>query len=150
MSSPFWGLSHEKPFVDNPINRYAIGDRTPGIQTGADGLVTIYLQKDPPGTGKDANWLPAPDGPFDLILQLYIPRKQILDGSWAPRPSTRPPRQAPAGRLRSPPSRRSGSRTKKETRNRRTEITMTMFARAWLPAMLDGWSASGRAPADVW
>ena len=86
----FWSVTMyrlpEKLFAANAINRYSIGDRTSGVQTGADGSVTIYLQKDAPGGDKDANWLPAPDGPFYLILRLYIPRKEILDGSWAPPP----------------------------------------------------------------
>jgi hypothetical protein len=44
------------------------------------------LQNDALGAGKDANWLRAPNGPFNLILRLYIPRKAILDGSWTSPP----------------------------------------------------------------
>ena len=86
----FWSVTMyrlpEKLFVANPSNRYSIGDRTPGVARASDSSVTIYLQKDSPGPGREANWLPAPDGPFYLILRLYIPRPEILDGSWTPPP----------------------------------------------------------------
>ena len=47
-------------FIDNPIGRYAIGDRTPGLQKAADGSLTLYLQHDRPEGDRAANWLPAP------------------------------------------------------------------------------------------
>jgi hypothetical protein len=50
--------------VANPLDRYSIGDRTPGLRTSDDGSVTIYMQHDSPGPGKESNWLPAPAGPF--------------------------------------------------------------------------------------
>jgi hypothetical protein len=30
-----------------------------------------YIQKDSPGTDKESNWLPAPDGPIYLAMRLY-------------------------------------------------------------------------------
>ena len=53
--------AHKLYLVENPINRYSIGDRTPGLQYGADGSLTIYMQKDSPGADKESNWLPTPD-----------------------------------------------------------------------------------------
>ena len=44
--------------------------------------LTMYIQKDPPGEGKDANWLPAPDGPFMMILRLYWPEQAVLNAAW--------------------------------------------------------------------
>ncbi len=45
----FWSLTMYRPpefyLVANPIERYSIGDRTPGLKTGEDGSVTIYIQK---------------------------------------------------------------------------------------------------------
>jgi hypothetical protein len=63
-------------------HRYSIGDRTPGLQTGRDGWVTIYLQTDSPGPGKDANWLPTPAGAFRPIMRVYQPGQPILDGTY--------------------------------------------------------------------
>lgn len=82
----FWSLTmYDVPafyLVANPIDRYSIGDRTPGLQTAADGAVTIYMQKDSPGAEKESNWLPTPDGAFRPILRMYQPRREILDGTY--------------------------------------------------------------------
>lgn len=65
-------------FVANPIDRYSIGDRTPGLHTEPDGSVAIRLQADDPGPG--ANWLPAPAGElFYVVLRLYQPRAEHLE-----------------------------------------------------------------------
>jgi hypothetical protein len=83
----FWSLTMygvpEFYLVANPINRYSIGDRTPGLQFGADGSLTIIMQKESPGPDKEANWLPTPQtGAFRPILRLYQPKPPILDGSY--------------------------------------------------------------------
>ena len=87
----FWSLTmyaRNPPLVANPIGRYAIGDRTPGLVAGTDGSLPIQIQHARP-TANDVNWLPAPQGPFHLMLRLYVPRSQALDGSWAPPPVER-------------------------------------------------------------
>jgi hypothetical protein len=63
-------------------DRYSIGDRTPGLRAGQDGSVTIYLQRDPPGSGKEANWLPTPARAFRPTLRMYQPQPPILDGTY--------------------------------------------------------------------
>ena len=82
----FWSLTmYDEPdyyLVANPIDRYSIGDRTRGLQAGADGSVTIYMQQDAPGGAKDANWLPTPAGPFRPVLRSYQPKGSTLDGSY--------------------------------------------------------------------
>jgi hypothetical protein len=82
----FWSLTmYDVPdfyLVANPIDRYSIGDRTPGLQTGDDGSVTITMQKDSPGPDKESNWLPTPQGRFRPILRMYQPQKTILDGTY--------------------------------------------------------------------
>ena len=61
----FWSVSmyniDDGSFVENPIKRYTLGDRTPGIATNDDGSFDIVIQHDAP-TGPDerANWLPSP------------------------------------------------------------------------------------------
>jgi hypothetical protein len=74
--------------VANPIDRYAIGDRTPGLVRDADGSLSIRIQHEQP---RDGNWLPAPAGPFRLILRLYVPRPEARSGAWAPPPVERVP-----------------------------------------------------------
>lgn len=82
----FWSLTmYDEPhyyLVDNPIDRYSIGDRTPGLVTNHDGSVTLYLQHEPPGPDKESNWLPAPTGRFRPVLRCYEPGPAILDGSY--------------------------------------------------------------------
>jgi hypothetical protein len=82
----FWSLTmYDVPdfyLVANPIDRYSIGDRTPGLQTGPDGSVTVYLQSDSPGPDGEANWLPTPAGAFRPIMRMYQPQQPVLDGTY--------------------------------------------------------------------
>ena len=50
----------------------------------ADGSLTLYLGATSPGKDKESNWLPAPDGPFSLMLRTYWPDQTVLDGTWLP------------------------------------------------------------------
>lgn len=67
-------------FTDNAIDRYALGDRDT-LELGPDGSLEIAIQRDPPN-GSSANWLPAPEGDFNLMLHMYWPSQRVLDGSW--------------------------------------------------------------------
>lgn len=66
----------------NPLDRYLINDRTPGLQIGPGGKVTITISRDKP-SGK-TNWLPAPNRPFYLALRAYLPKPALLAGEWTP------------------------------------------------------------------
>ena len=82
----FWSLTLYGPdrfFVENPLHRYALGDRSPGLAYGADGSLDLYVGSVAPA-GLETNWLPAPAGEFSLILRLYLPDAEILDGRWLP------------------------------------------------------------------
>jgi hypothetical protein len=70
--------------VANPLNRYKLSSESEGLVKNSDGSMTLYLQHDEPKDAKQkANWLPAPaKGDFYLILRMYGPDKQIIDGSW--------------------------------------------------------------------
>ena len=54
----------------------------PGRKRGPDGSLTLYIQKDSPGADKEANWLPAPKGPFLMFLRLYWPKQEAMEGTW--------------------------------------------------------------------
>lgn len=88
----FWSLTMyqmpESLLVDNPIQRYLINSpMLPSLVADPDGGYTLYLQHESPGPGQEANWLPAPEGPFRLVLRLYWPKPDALNGTWqAPKP----------------------------------------------------------------
>jgi len=48
--------------VENPMDRYSIGDRTNGLKYEKDGSPVIYVQHESPGKDRESNWLPAPAG----------------------------------------------------------------------------------------
>jgi hypothetical protein len=75
-------------FVDNPINRYNIGDRTSGLKNNTDGSLDIYISSKSPGSAKGSNWLPAPDGPFTLLLRMYVPQDIVVKGQYQIPPVT--------------------------------------------------------------
>ncbi|MFT4194115.1 DUF1254 domain-containing protein [Ottowia sp.] len=80
----FWSLAMygaDQFFVDNPINRYSIGDRDK-LVFNADGSLDLYIQHESPGKDKEANWLPAPAGGFSTTLRAYLPRPEVTDGRW--------------------------------------------------------------------
>jgi hypothetical protein len=73
-------------FVPNPLNRFTVSPRN-NPKYNADGSLTLYFQNESPGKDREANWLPAPKGPFILTLRMYWPTESnpsILDGSWTP------------------------------------------------------------------
>jgi hypothetical protein len=88
----FWSLTmYELPqslLVANPINRYLINSpMLPSLVPDKDGGYTFYLQNQSPGPDKESNWLPAPEGPFVVVLRLYWPKPDALNGTWkAPKP----------------------------------------------------------------
>jgi hypothetical protein len=87
----FWSLTmYEQPaslLVANPINRYLLNSpMLPQFTKDADGGLTLLVQNESPGKDKEANWLPAPKGPFSVILRLYWPKEEALSGKWTAPP----------------------------------------------------------------
>ena len=83
----FWSITMyglDANLVDNPLDRYSIGNRSKGLKTDSDGGLTLYLQHESPGKDKESNWLPAPNGNFYVSIRTYRPREEIMNGSWAP------------------------------------------------------------------
>jgi hypothetical protein len=91
----FWSVTmydgKTQLLIENPINRYLVNSpMLPDLKKNADGSLTIYIQNKSPGADKEANWLPAPDGPMYLVMRLYWPKTtppSILPpggGTWRP------------------------------------------------------------------
>lgn len=83
----FWSLTMyglpQQLLVKNSIHRYLINSpMLPHLKRDADGGLTIYIQADPPGKDKEANWLPAPKGPFMIAIRYYWPKAELLNGTW--------------------------------------------------------------------
>lgn len=87
----FWSLSMYQAtddgqfrFFDNAIDRYAIGDRTPGLRRNRDGSVDIWMTRTVPGPQRRSNWLPLPqEGDFGVVFRAYLPKSDLLDGVYA-------------------------------------------------------------------
>jgi hypothetical protein len=90
----FWSLTmYDLPaqlLVANPLNRYLINSpMLSDFKLDEDGGLTLLAQNESPGTEKEANWLPAPKGPFFMAMRLYWPQDEALKGNWAAPPLTR-------------------------------------------------------------
>jgi len=91
----FWSVTmydgKTQLLIKNPINRYLINSpMLPNMKKNADGSLTLYIQNKSPGAEKEANWLPAPDGPVYLAMRLYWPKTEppsvlpVGKGTWQP------------------------------------------------------------------
>jgi hypothetical protein len=84
----FWSLTlydSDGFQVANVLDRFAVSSWMP-FTYNADGSLDLYFQNERPGSGKGANWLPAPKGPFNLTMRLYSPKPDVLTGKWDPPP----------------------------------------------------------------
>ena len=87
----FWSLTmYELPaslLVANPLNRYLLNSpMLPQFKRDADGGLTLLIQNESPGKDKEANWLPAPKGPFIMYMRLYWPKDEAVNGKWTAPP----------------------------------------------------------------
>ena len=84
----FWSITlydNDGFQVANPLNRFAVSSWMP-FKFNADGSLDLYFQNESPGADKEANWLPAPKGPYNLTMRLYAPKSDALTGKWNPPP----------------------------------------------------------------
>jgi hypothetical protein len=92
-SNAFWSITlydSEGFQVPNHLNRFAVSSWMP-FNYNADGSLDLYFQNESPGKDKEANWLPAPKGPFNLTMRIYAPKSEVLTGKWAPQPVVKAP-----------------------------------------------------------
>ncbi len=83
----FWSLTmydgKTQLLIDNPLNRYLLNSpMMDSFIMNEDGSLTIYIKKETPGEELEANWLPAPDGSFYVVMRLYGPKEEALSGEW--------------------------------------------------------------------
>ncbi len=82
----FWSMTMyrlpERLLVENPIDRYSIGSATPGLVTAEDGSLTLHISAQSPDPEHESNWLPAPGGPFWMVLRNYGPGDSILNQTY--------------------------------------------------------------------
>ena len=86
--SAFWSVTlydSDGFQVANSLNRFAVSSWMP-FKYDPDGSLDLYFQNASPGADKEANWLPAPKGPFNLTMRLYAPQSDALTGKWNPPP----------------------------------------------------------------
>ena len=87
----FWSLTMYEAsgfFVSNPLERYALGNRSQ-VHYNEDGSLNIYMQSgEPTNEQQKENWLPAPAGEFHVVIRLYATEPQDIEpilegtGSW--------------------------------------------------------------------
>jgi hypothetical protein len=83
----FWSVTMYGPdnlLLDNPLHRYSTRPTRPGFRTGQDGSVRVVMSAALPAGVPEANWLPAPEGPFRAGLRLYYPTPAVPEGRWVP------------------------------------------------------------------
>ncbi len=89
----FWSVTlydQEGFQVANPLDRFALSSWMP-FHYNADGSLDLFFQNESPGADDQANWLPAPKGPFNLTMRLYSPSTEALTGRWSPPAVTKVP-----------------------------------------------------------
>ncbi|MDB6153494.1 MAG: hypothetical protein JWL90_1947 [Chthoniobacteraceae bacterium] len=82
----FWSLTmydSQYFFAANALNRFTVSPRN-NLHYNADGSLDLYIQHDSPGVENESNWLPAPADKFVLIMRLYWPKDEVLNGHWQP------------------------------------------------------------------
>ena len=79
----FWSITaygDDDFLIDNPMNRYAINDRSE-FELNADGSLDILLQAEQPEVHAN-NWLPTGTEGFHLFMRIYLPQESVQDGTW--------------------------------------------------------------------
>jgi hypothetical protein len=77
------GLLHAAGQPQRGTNSGTVNLDAKELEFAADGSLTIHLaHEEPADAAARANWLPAPEGQFALIIRAYVPTQPILDGDY--------------------------------------------------------------------
>lgn len=82
----FWTLTAytaDGALADGRLPHRSVASRD-GLRRNRDGSVDVYVQAASPGRARQTNWVPAPKGPFELVLRLYAPQAAAGNGNWRP------------------------------------------------------------------
>jgi hypothetical protein len=88
----FWSLTAYTPeaieLVPNKADKFEVASYTPGLVTARDGSVSILMSTTLPEGFPEANWLPVPSGPFNIMLRDYgpTPDSSVDNGTYVPPP----------------------------------------------------------------
>jgi hypothetical protein len=81
----FWSVTmydaKKRLMVENSLKRYKIGSAD-NLKAASEGSTTLYIQADSPGKDKESNWLPAPKEPFYMLMRMYLPDIEALNGQY--------------------------------------------------------------------
>lgn len=83
----FWSLTlydADHFFAPNQLRRFSLGTKNRDLKFNPDGSLTLYVQRTRPSADKVSNWLPAPNGDFELYIRAYWPKESVLRRQWAP------------------------------------------------------------------
>jgi hypothetical protein len=81
----FWSITLYNTdgfLVENPIKRYAISSHDGNLKFNSDSSLNILIQHASPGEEMESNWLPSPEGSFNLSLRMYWPKSPVFNGHW--------------------------------------------------------------------
>jgi hypothetical protein len=86
----FWSITAYTPqaieLVRNAARKYEIASYTQHLRFNADGSLTLYFATALPAGVTEANWLPVPPGPFNVMLRVYGPEGDVAAGTYVPPP----------------------------------------------------------------
>jgi hypothetical protein len=86
----FWSLTAYTPqsieLVDNLANKYVVASYTPELHYNFDGSLSVYMATERPQGIPEANWLPVPLGPFNIMLRIYgvEPNSSVANNTYVP------------------------------------------------------------------
>lgn len=71
----------QKNLVSNNLNRYAIASYSKNLNYNPDGSLDIYVSANEP-RGFTQNWLPVPRGNFYVMMSMYNPTTDVIQGKY--------------------------------------------------------------------
>lgn len=82
-TNAFWSVTtydKEGYLEANELHRYSLGSNHK-LNHNSDGSVDLYLSNKRPAN-ENTNWVPSPKAHFKVLLRIYWPKAEALNGSW--------------------------------------------------------------------